>query len=162
MKLLILVLLVALVFADSCGGNCPSGKCPTCYCGNTKSVQDIAAWCGKYSWNQACCKCIVSHESGGNAHAINHNTNGSDDVGLWQINTVNNGLFRSTGDSAVAERLPATHKPTSTAPLRSTDGEETPGSFGAPTLHVAADLIIIHLKLKQTINPDLMDLRNNR
>lgn len=88
MKLLVLALLLAIVLADSCGGNCPSGKCPTCYCGTSKNMQDIATWCGKYSWNQACCKCIVSHESGGNANALNYNTNGSTDVGLWQINTV--------------------------------------------------------------------------
>lgn len=92
MKLLVLALLLALVFADSCGGNCPSGKCPTCYCGTSKNMQDIAAWCGKYSWNQACCKCIVSHESGGNANALNYNSNSSTDVGLWQINTVSNDL----------------------------------------------------------------------
>jgi hypothetical protein len=89
MKILIaLTLILALAFADSCGGNCPSGKCPTCYCGNTKNVVDIGTWCAKYSWNQACCKCVVSHESGGNAHAINYNTNGSNDVGVWQINNV--------------------------------------------------------------------------
>lgn len=106
MKILALALLLALVLADSCGGNCPSGRCPTCYCGTSKKMEDIASWCSKYSWNQACCKCIVSHESGGNAHAVNHNSNGSDDVGLWQINTVTIFLFRSTGDSAVAERPP--------------------------------------------------------
>lgn len=90
MKLVVvLMMILALAVADSCGGNCPSGRCPTCYCGTAKNVLDIGAWCAKYSWNQACCKCIVSHESGGNAHAINYNTNGSTDVGLWQINTVN-------------------------------------------------------------------------
>ena len=88
MKIVALILLIAFVFADSCGGNCPSGKCPSCLCGTTKKMEDIATWCGKHSWNQACCKCIVSHESGGNAHALNYNTNGSTDVGLWQINTV--------------------------------------------------------------------------
>jgi hypothetical protein len=90
MKLIIALFLVFVVaFADSCGGNCPSGKCPNCYCGTSKNVVDIATWCSKYSWSQSCCKCIVSHESGGNAHALNYNTNGSTDVGLWQINTVN-------------------------------------------------------------------------
>lgn len=82
-------LLIAVGLADSCGGNCPSGKCPSCPCGTTKNMQDIATWCGKHSWNQACCKCIVSHESGGNAHATNYNSNGSTDVGLWQINSIN-------------------------------------------------------------------------
>ena len=91
MKTIILIaLIVALALADTCGGNCPGGKCPNCPCGTTKNPQDIAAWCGKYSsWNQACCKCVVSHESGGNGNAMNYNTNASFDVGLWQINTVN-------------------------------------------------------------------------
>lgn len=105
---ILLVVLVAVAFADSCGGNCPSGKCPTCYCGTNKSMQDIATWCAKYSWNQACCKCIVSHESGGNANALNYNSNSSTDVGLWQINTVLIHLFRSTGDSAAVGMLLAT------------------------------------------------------
>jgi hypothetical protein len=95
MKLLLtLLLLLALALADSCGGNCPSGKCVHCYCGTTRRPEDIAAWCGKYSWNQACCKCIVSHESGGNAHAENYNSNSSTDVGLWQINSVLGALSR--------------------------------------------------------------------
>lgn len=87
--LLTLFLLTTLVLSDSCGGNCPSGRCTNCFCGNTKLMEDIATWCGKYSWEQACCKCIVSHESGGNAHAMNHNSDGSTDVGLWQVNNVN-------------------------------------------------------------------------
>lgn len=87
-KLLILSVLVLVILADSCGGNCPSGNCPTCFCGTSKNVVDIGTWCAKYGWNQACCKCIVSHESGGNGNAVGHNTDGSNDVGLWQINTV--------------------------------------------------------------------------
>ena len=90
MKLVILICLVlSLALSDSCGGNCPSGKCPSCPCGTSKSMQDIASWCSKYNWNQACCKCVVSHESGGNANAVNYNTNGTFDAGLWQINKVN-------------------------------------------------------------------------
>ena len=72
----------------NCGGNCPGG-CSGCPCGSSTSYQDIAAWCAKYSWNQANCKCIVSHESGGNANAVNQNTDGSYDVGVWQINALN-------------------------------------------------------------------------
>ncbi len=87
--LLLIVLLFTIASSDTCGGNCPSGKCPTCYCGANKSMQDIAYWCNQYSWDKKCCQCIVSHESGGNAHAINYNTNGSTDVGLWQINNIN-------------------------------------------------------------------------
>lgn len=90
MKLLILLLVIlGVAFSETCGGNCPGGKCPNCPCGTTKSMQDIATWCGKHSWNTNCCKCIVSHESGGNAHAMNYNSNGTFDVGLWQINHVN-------------------------------------------------------------------------
>lgn len=88
MKILLGALLVALVAADTCGGNCPGG-CPTCFCGNTRKVEDISAWCARYSWNQECCRCIVSHESAGNAHYMHHNSNGSTDVGLWQINNIN-------------------------------------------------------------------------
>jgi hypothetical protein len=38
---------------------------------------------------QANCQCIMSHESGGNGNAVNENSNGSFDVGLWQINDYN-------------------------------------------------------------------------
>ena len=31
----------------------------------------------------------MSHESGGNTNAVNQNTGGSLDIGLWQINTQN-------------------------------------------------------------------------
>ena len=88
MKSIIILFFIALVFADTCGGNCPQGKCPSCPCGTSKNMLDIASWCAKYSWSQACCKCVVSHESGGNGNAANYNTNGSFDVGLWQINNV--------------------------------------------------------------------------
>ena len=80
---------MGLTLADSCGGNCPSGRCANCYCGNTTNVVNIGQWCSMYSWNQVCCKCIASHESGGNANAVNLNQDGSYDVGLWQINDYN-------------------------------------------------------------------------
>ena len=90
MKSLIFIgLLVFLVACDTCGGNCPTGKCTNCYCGTSRKMEDINQWCSKYNWEQSCCKCIVSHESGGNAHAMNHHDDGSTDVGLWQINNVN-------------------------------------------------------------------------
>jgi hypothetical protein len=50
---------------------------------------DIADVCKEYGWNQACCQCIVTHESSGDANAANENTNGSFDVGVWQINSGN-------------------------------------------------------------------------
>ena len=78
-----------LAEGSTCGGNCPGG-CDTCPCGTSKNQQDINTWCAKYSkWNQANCRCIMQHESGGNANAVNENSGGSYDVGLWQINTVN-------------------------------------------------------------------------
>ena len=88
MKLLILILLIVFVLSETCGGNCPSGKCPNCPCGTARNIVDIAIWCAKNSWNQSCCKCIVSHESAGNSNAMNYNPNGTFDVGLWHINHV--------------------------------------------------------------------------
>lgn len=59
--------------------------------GSTASTQSISTWCSKYSgWSQSSCQCIMQHESGGNANAVNQNGNGgSYDVGLWQINDMN-------------------------------------------------------------------------
>ncbi len=84
-----LVFLVAAIYADNCGGNCPGNRCPSCPCGTSPARVDIASVCRRYSWSQSCCQCIVSHESGGNAHAMNYNSNGTFDVGLFQINKVN-------------------------------------------------------------------------
>eukprot|EP00466_Bigelowiella_natans_P019386 jgi/Bigna1/68269/fgenesh1_pg.5_\ len=77
------------VTRDSCGGNCPGG-CDSCPCGTSSSSQSISSWCSKYSgWSQSSCECIMKHESGGNANAVNQNVGGSYDVGLWQINSAN-------------------------------------------------------------------------
>merc|ERR1711916_384540 len=81
--------LVGVAFANMCGGNCPSNDCPSCPCGTTRKFESISEWCGKYHWDQSMCQCIVNHESSGNAHANNYNTNGSFDIGFWQINSVN-------------------------------------------------------------------------
>ena len=92
MKILIFfaVLFALKGLAENCGGNCPGNKCPSCPCGRSPNRQDPSFWCAKYSkWDQSCCRCIVNHESGGNANAMNYNTNGSFDVGLFQINKVN-------------------------------------------------------------------------
>ena len=60
-KLILTAIFLILVCGDTCGGaNCPTGKCPTCYCGRTANMVDIDEWCSRYSWNQACCKCIVA------------------------------------------------------------------------------------------------------
>ena len=86
----LLALGLSVVVANSCGGNCPSNSCSTCYCGTGRESVNIASACSQYSgWSQSACQCIASHESGGNAHAQLHNTNGSNDVGLWQVNSMN-------------------------------------------------------------------------
>jgi len=75
---------------DKCGGNCPSNDCATCPCGITKSETDVPTACAQFTgWDQECCRCIVRHESGGNLNAVNENSGGSYDVGLWQINSGN-------------------------------------------------------------------------
>ena len=145
MKILLLLALAILALTESCGGNCPSGKCPTCVCGSSKRLEDIATWCGKHSWNQACCKCIVSHESGGNANAEGYNTNGSTDVGLWQINSVSHVIGRSTGLAATQDTPPATPPRTSTAPSRSTGMPAAHGDRGAPIPPVDVDLHLNYL-----------------
>ena len=139
MKIIVLLLLVTIILADSCGGNCPSGHCPTCYCGTSKKVVDISSWCSKHNWSQSCCKCIVSHESGGNANALNYNSNKSTDVGLWQINTVYVTLYRSTGNNAVEDMHLVTPNRTLTVPSKYTDGEATLGNYGVPTKPAVAD-----------------------
>ena len=78
--------------SSTCGGNCPGG-CDSCPCGSSSNMQDPVSWCAKYSgWSQSQCQCIIKHESGGNANAVNQNT-GSEaykwDVGLWQVNSYN-------------------------------------------------------------------------
>eukprot|EP00826_Nyctotherus_ovalis_P025725 TRINITY_DN1997_c0_g3_i1.p1 TRINITY_DN1997_c0_g3~~TRINITY_DN1997_c0_g3_i1.p1 ORF type:complete len:136 (+),score=13.53 TRINITY_DN1997_c0_g3_i1:164-571(+) len=88
MKYLILCLLIANIFANKCGGNCPGGRCPSCPCGTQRSVVDIGATCRRYSWNQRCCNCVVGRESSGNAHAMNYNRNRTFDVGIFQINQI--------------------------------------------------------------------------
>jgi hypothetical protein len=142
LSLLLLGLLIALALADTCGGaNCPTGKCPTCYCGRTSNFLDIAAWCSKHSWSQACCKCIVAYESGGNANALNYNNNGTTYLGLWQINTVSLGRFRCTGRTATRDSPPAVPKRTSPAPCASTrPAPSPPGGFGRPAWPAAADV----------------------
>ena len=88
-KVFALAVFVGVTVANRCGGNCPSNDCGACQCPQTPSYQSIDAWCAKHNWNQACCRCVVTHESSGNAHAQNDNTNGSHDVGIFQINSIN-------------------------------------------------------------------------
>ena len=88
-----LLLLITTVMSVSgittCGGNCPGG-CNSCPCGSTRRELPSSSWCSMYSgWDQSSCECIMRHESRGNANAINMNSGGSYDVGLWQINSFN-------------------------------------------------------------------------
>jgi len=72
--------------AGDCSENCPLGGCD-CLCGSTKNIlspAEVAAVCSQFSWNQANCECIISHESAGNANAVH--LDGTYDVGLFQIN----------------------------------------------------------------------------
>ena len=104
----------------------------------------------------------MSHESGGNAHAANHNSNGSYDVGLWQINSVNWGSWYGSSilfynfimsmlffeDSAPGKcsflylvpvvMLLATPMRISPAPSRFGSGVATASVCGAPAVAVAA------------------------
>eukprot|EP00830_Metopus_es_P005510 TRINITY_DN152_c0_g1_i7.p1 TRINITY_DN152_c0_g1~~TRINITY_DN152_c0_g1_i7.p1 ORF type:complete len:158 (+),score=20.75 TRINITY_DN152_c0_g1_i7:64-537(+) len=105
MKLVLFFLMVlTAIYADSCGGNCPSGRCPRCPCGTVPHKIDIAAICQKHSWSQKCCQCIVQHESGGNEKATGYNTNGSFDVGVFQINQMNWGSCSGGEPPCDAER----------------------------------------------------------
>jgi len=95
MRVLLFIAIVAaslaLVSANTCGGNCPSNDCPGCPCGTGSAYVNIANACAQYGgWNQDQCRCIVSHESSGNAHAANYNPGGNTyDIGVWQVNTIN-------------------------------------------------------------------------
>jgi len=74
-----------------CGNNCPAGNCGSnCPCGAQPNNQDINSWCSQWSGvDQRCCQCIANAESSGNANAMHGNGDGSLDVGLFQINSVN-------------------------------------------------------------------------
>ena len=89
MKYFLLLLVISNVFCSNCGGNCPGNNCPSCPCGTTRSPVDIAGVCKRHSWTQNCCQCIVKNESGGNANAACYNTNGTFDVGVFQVNKIN-------------------------------------------------------------------------
>lgn len=88
--LLLLLLSISLSKSSTCNGNCPGGGCSVCYCGTTQNYIDIEDICKEHSWDQSMCQCIVEHESGGNANALNFNEDDSTyDIGVFQINTVN-------------------------------------------------------------------------
>mmetsp|Transcript_6687 Transcript_6687/g.18890 ORF Transcript_6687/g.18890 Transcript_6687/m.18890 type:complete len:145 (+) Transcript_6687:45-479(+) len=93
MKVIVMVVLGVLavsVTAGTCGGNCPSNTCGSCPCGTSSNYVDPSSYCSMYSgWSQTCCECIANKESGGNANAMNYNTNDSFDIGLFQINEIN-------------------------------------------------------------------------
>jgi len=90
--ILLFLATISLSLADTCGGNCPSDDCPAgqCDCGDSPNDVDPSQYCSEYSdWSQDCCNCIANAESGGNANAENYNTNGSTDIGLYQVNSIN-------------------------------------------------------------------------
>ena len=43
------ILFLAVVYANSCGGNCPSGKCTSCICGTAPAHANVAAECKKFN-----------------------------------------------------------------------------------------------------------------
>jgi len=84
--------------ANTCGGNCPGNRCSSCPCGTSRNVlsdAQIKAFCQHgenvygAKWNTDSCLKIAKAESGGNTNAANGNSNGSIDIGLWQINSMN-------------------------------------------------------------------------
>ena len=84
-----LAMLVAVAMA-SCGGNSYNCQGSQCACGSSPSYVNASSYCAMYSdWSQSCCECISQHESSQNANAVNCNSNGSIDAGLYQINSVN-------------------------------------------------------------------------
>ena len=88
-KALFLACLLVIGFASSCGGNCPGGNCPTCTCGSDKQILDLSKWCAAYSWDQSCCKCIFSHETGGNSNFISYDSGPAPwTIGLFAIKQV--------------------------------------------------------------------------
>ena len=64
-------LLLIVVYASNCGGNCLSRDCSECPCGNIPKKINIEEVCGRHNWDQRCCKCIVEKSSNGNANAVN-------------------------------------------------------------------------------------------
>ena len=83
-------LITDAVANGNCGGNCPSGNCPDCKCGTAPAYYSKVDACRMWNgWSQGCCECIISHESAENLHAQLHDSDGSDDIGLWQVNSLN-------------------------------------------------------------------------
>ncbi|KAH3757291.1 Ctype lysozyme/alpha-lactalbumin superfamily protein [Pelomyxa schiedti] len=84
MKVIVLFVLVLAFVASTYAATCNPNPC------GSAAYTDVPTACKKYTtWNQANCQCIANHESSGNYHACNNNTNGSLDIGLWQINDGN-------------------------------------------------------------------------
>ena len=94
MKIVIIIFLITLITCESlqdnkkgsyCNGNCPKGDCQECVCGTTNNTVDINNWCKGAKWDQACCRCIVSIISKGNANYMRNGTWGAYAVGLLGI-----------------------------------------------------------------------------
>eukprot|EP01090_Pellita_catalonica_P000404 TRINITY_DN10280_c0_g1_i1.p1 TRINITY_DN10280_c0_g1~~TRINITY_DN10280_c0_g1_i1.p1 ORF type:complete len:151 (-),score=10.53 TRINITY_DN10280_c0_g1_i1:61-513(-) len=67
---------ISTVDASSCGGNCPSGRCERCICGDSPhhvSEGEVTKLLKAHALNVDVFQCIVRHESGYNSHAMNQN-----------------------------------------------------------------------------------------
>ena len=68
----LLTTLLALGMAlpqTNCSGNCPSGTCYFCICGEEPDMISVDDYCNSYDgWDKDCCECIIDHISKGNAH----------------------------------------------------------------------------------------------
>eukprot|EP01106_Pelomyxa_sp_JSP_P013420 TRINITY_DN4004_c0_g1_i1.p1 TRINITY_DN4004_c0_g1~~TRINITY_DN4004_c0_g1_i1.p1 ORF type:complete len:129 (-),score=14.04 TRINITY_DN4004_c0_g1_i1:74-460(-) len=70
--------LVAVALSATCNPN-PCGAA---------AYADIVYNCAMYTgWNQKNCQCMVTTLSGGNYHACNINSGGTQDIGFWQVNS---------------------------------------------------------------------------
>jgi len=83
----LLFLLTLQISSLTCGGNCPSDTCSSCWCNSTISKVSVADECKKYNWDQKCCQCIIGKESDANQKAMSVKPveTGARKTGLWQI-----------------------------------------------------------------------------
>lgn len=85
LSIIIFTLLVLSTNSLTCGNNCPSNTCSDCWCGETNNYINITEECSKYDWDQRCCQCIISKESGGNSNAMFKVTEKNSKTGVWQL-----------------------------------------------------------------------------
>jgi len=107
--LLLITVVAGVVSAGStCGGNCPGRACPTCPCGtklNIISDNQVLVYLQRSGLPPSTHKtflCIIQHESGKDTNAMNWNENQTMDIGLAQINKVNQ-AFCNVNDVALCD-----------------------------------------------------------